>query len=639
MLILEKGDFIQTGSSNILSLSCSVRSSAFVPLSPPLFSRLDSTQSTGVAHRHNTGLSVMKGLRSRSMSQFDKNPFDVMPDEFVDQRSIDGTSSTASFDRFCADILGEGPLMDGPCDPFWDADDSSTSASVDSSPLGWPSNTRDKSRLAKLHSLPRIVNNKRAVEWDEDKDAEAEAISDVSEIEMMKDRFAKLLLGEDLSGGGKGVSSALAISNAITNLSASVFGELYRVEPLSQERKARWKREMGWLLSVCDHIVEFVPQSQALADGSVMEVMVTKQRSDLHMNLPALRKLDAMLMDSLDGFTKPEFYYADRARDTAERDGDMKRQDEKWWLPTPRVPSDGLSQEARKQLQQQRESINQILKAALAINAQILSEMEVPSIYWDALPKNGRSSLGEGLYRTITSENFSPDALIATIDSNDEHNVLELVNCVEAAIHIWRRKLQTRQIQAIKDGKNGSKSSWGLSKEGAIDPEKREMLAEKAKGLLLLLRHKFPGLPQTILDINKIQYNKDVGQSILESYSRVLESLAFNILSRIDDVLRADDAAKSKPHQSLSRTSSVHKSKDNTHFSGLSKSASTHVVGSMSPTRSSQNKSMSDYGHWGVKTASKEFSLEQLNKSPPPFGQKWSYSGNMNAMQSPPSRD
>lgn len=39
-----------------------------------------------------------------------------------------------------------------------------------------------------------------------------------SDIEQMKERFAKLLLGEDMSGGGKGVSSALALSNAITNL-------------------------------------------------------------------------------------------------------------------------------------------------------------------------------------------------------------------------------------------------------------------------------------------------------------------------------------------------------------------------------------------------------------------------------------
>lgn len=42
-----------------------------------------------------------------------------------------------------------------------------------------------------------------------------------SEMEQMKERFAKLLLGEDMSGGGKGVSSALALSNAITNLAGT----------------------------------------------------------------------------------------------------------------------------------------------------------------------------------------------------------------------------------------------------------------------------------------------------------------------------------------------------------------------------------------------------------------------------------
>lgn len=41
----------------------------------------------------------------------------------------------------------------------------------------------------------------------------------IAEVELMKERFAKLLLGEDMSGGGKGVCAALAISNAITNLS------------------------------------------------------------------------------------------------------------------------------------------------------------------------------------------------------------------------------------------------------------------------------------------------------------------------------------------------------------------------------------------------------------------------------------
>ena len=39
-----------------------------------------------------------------------------------------------------------------------------------------------------------------------------------AEMEMMKERFAKLLLGEDMSGSGKGVCTAVTISNAITNL-------------------------------------------------------------------------------------------------------------------------------------------------------------------------------------------------------------------------------------------------------------------------------------------------------------------------------------------------------------------------------------------------------------------------------------
>ncbi|ERN18114.1 hypothetical protein AMTR_s00054p00015590 [Amborella trichopoda] len=39
-----------------------------------------------------------------------------------------------------------------------------------------------------------------------------------AEIETMKERLSKLLLGEYMSGSGKGVCMALAISNAITNL-------------------------------------------------------------------------------------------------------------------------------------------------------------------------------------------------------------------------------------------------------------------------------------------------------------------------------------------------------------------------------------------------------------------------------------
>ncbi|KAJ0524106.1 putative PRONE domain, Rop guanine nucleotide exchange factor [Helianthus annuus] len=105
------------------------------------------------------------------------------------------------------------------------------------------------------------------------------------EMEQMKERFAKLLLGEDNSGGGKGVSSALALSNAITNLAASAFGEQHKLAPMPEDRKRRWRREVGWLLSVTDYIVEFVASQQTSKGGSNMEVMMTKQRTDLRMNI------------------------------------------------------------------------------------------------------------------------------------------------------------------------------------------------------------------------------------------------------------------------------------------------------------------------------------------------------------------
>ncbi|PKA46099.1 Rop guanine nucleotide exchange factor 1 [Apostasia shenzhenica] len=357
----------------------------------------------------------------------------------------------------------------------------------------------------------------------------------------MKERFAKLLLGEDMSGCGKGVCTALAISNAVTNLCATIFGQLWRLEPLPPEKKSMWRREMEWLLCVSDHIVELIPSWQTFPDGSKLEVMTCTPRSDLYINLPALRKLDNMLLEILDGFSNSEFWYVDQGIFASDADGSaslMKASlplQDKWWLPVPRVPPGGIPEKTRKDLQHKRECTNQILKAAMAINSNALAEMEIPESYLDSLPKNVRSSLGDVVYRCIMSEQFAPDCLLACLDLSSEHQALEIANRVEAAMHSCRRRTTTRA---------NNKPSWGMVKEMIVDIEKREILADRAQSLLLCLKQRFPGLTQTTLDMSKIQYNKDVGKSILESYSRVLESLAFNVVARIDDLLYADDLAK-----------------------------------------------------------------------------------------------
>ncbi|KAK6946499.1 PRONE domain, partial [Dillenia turbinata] len=376
--------------------------------------------------------------------------------------------------------------------------------------------------------------------------------TDLTEVEQMKERFAKLLLGEDMSGGGKGVCAALAISNAITNLSASVFGELWRLEPMAQQKRSMWCREMEWLLCVSDSIVELVPTVQEFPGGGTFEVMVSRPRSDLCMNLPALKKLDAMLIGILDGFRDTEFWYVDRGIIVANgEDGDgfpsgisgrpSIRQEEKWWLPCPRVPPSGLSEEARKRLQQCRDCSNQILKAAMAINSSVLAEMEIPRAFIEALPKSGKACLGDIIYRYITADRFSPESLLNCLDLSTEHHTLEIANRIEAAIHVWKQK----DLKRHPDHKKSRRQSWGGKVKGLVaDTEKNQFLAQRAETLLQSLRHRFPGLPQTALDMSKIQYNKDVGQAILESYSRVMESLAFNIIARIDDLLYVDDATK-----------------------------------------------------------------------------------------------
>ena len=168
---------------------------------------------------------------------------------------------------------------------------------------------------------------------------------------------------------------------------------------MAPQKMAMWCREMEWILCVSDSIVEFVPSKQQLPGGGIYEVMETRPRSDLYMNLPALKKLDAMLISILEGFQDTEFWYVDRGvivADPSECSAFASsvssgrpsiRQEDKWWLPCPKVPPKGLSEDARKRLQQCRDCTNQILKAALAINSNVLSEMEIPSAYLDSLPK------------------------------------------------------------------------------------------------------------------------------------------------------------------------------------------------------------------------------------------------------------
>ena len=99
------------------------------------------------------------------------------------------------------------------------------------------------------------------------------------------------------------------------------------------------------------------------------------------------------MQEILDGFENTEFWYVDQGILAQDADGSssfrrtLHRQEEKWWLPVPRVPPGGLHEDTRKQLQHKRDCTNQILKAAMAINSITLVDMGIPESYLESLPK------------------------------------------------------------------------------------------------------------------------------------------------------------------------------------------------------------------------------------------------------------
>ncbi|KAJ0239980.1 PRONE domain-containing protein [Hirschfeldia incana] len=334
-----------------------------------------------------------------------------------------------------------------------------------------------------------------------------------SDVEAMKEKFSKLLLGEDVTGGCKGVQTALALSNSITHLATSVFGELWKLEPLSEDKKQRWRREMDWLISPCNHMIELVPSKLDDKNGRSLEIMTPKPRADIHMNLPALRKLDSMLIETLDSMVNTEFWYSEVGR-RAEGKNKISRESRRWWLPSPTVPKPGLSSLVRKNLLEKGNVVYQVFKAAKSINEEVLLAMPVPTIIKAALPKSVKTILGDELFRMLASESTSVDEIFVSHGLRTEHAALETVNRLEAAIYAWKERI-TEQTSSGK---------WSLVRDSLSEISRIEPLINKAERLTGQIKSKYSNLPHSFLDATKIQYGKDIGHAVLEAYSGVLSS-------------------------------------------------------------------------------------------------------------------
>ncbi|KVH89825.1 Plant specific Rop nucleotide exchanger, PRONE [Cynara cardunculus var. scolymus] len=358
----------------------------------------------------------------------------------------------------------------------------------------------------------------------------------ISDMKIMKEKFAKLLLGEDSTGGRK------------------------------EDRKNKWRREMEWLLAPTNYMVELVPAKQYGANGRTLEassISLIPTRTRTKFRYFSLNELKGFLImrpkaredETLDAMTITEFWYEEGG---CQAEGRIKsvKQSKRWWLPTPRVPVGGLSDGERKKLLNQAKLVHQIFKAAKSINEAILLEMPIPTIIGEALPK---ASLGDDLYRMLNTISSSAVGMLNLLNLKSEHSALDTVNRLEAAIYAWKERISERTCT-----KSPARTSWSL-KDPSMELDKMEFLINRAEVLLQQIRVRYPNLPQTFLDVMKIQYGKDIAHAILEAYSRVLGNVAFGILSRIGDISQEDVssdpnspmAANSLPGVNLSGISGI----------------------------------------------------------------------------------
>lgn len=120
--------------------------------------------------------------------------------------------------------------------------------------------------------------------------------------------------------------------------------------------------------------------------------------------------------------------------------------------------------------------------------------------------QSGKESLGEELYRILSMDSQSTGEMLNSLSLKSEHSAIETINRLEAAIFVWKERVTKRN-----GGKNTVQKAWSFDSFKTypiLEMEKREVLKDKAEALIQLLRTIYPNLPQTFLEVVKIQYGR-----------------------------------------------------------------------------------------------------------------------------------
>lgn len=97
--------------------------------------------------------------------------------------------------------------------------------------------------------------------------------------------------------------------------------------------------------------------------------------------------------------------------------------------------------------------------------------------------------------------------MLSSLNIKSEHNALETINRLEAAVFSWRERIH--EVQKLS-GDSPKRNSWSafMIRDPTSELEKMELLLDRAELLIQQVKTRYPNLPQSFLDATKIQFGK-----------------------------------------------------------------------------------------------------------------------------------
>lgn len=113
--------------------------------------------------------------------------------------------------------------------------------------------------------------------------------------------------------------------------------------------------------------------------------------------------------------------------------------------------------------------------------------------------------MSDRLYKALTTQSSSVEGMFNSLKLKSEHNVLDCINKLEAAVLAWKERISCH----MSSSSNNKSPLWSpFLKHPMTELDKTETLLERAESLIQYLKYKYPNLPQTFLNVTKVKYGK-----------------------------------------------------------------------------------------------------------------------------------